>query len=62
MISRTFEGIGKAAWELISSIYNSRWNSLIADNHKNSFRQKIAYKFTSKVNLEKNSKKERKKH
>lgn len=53
-----FKGISKAAWELISSIYNSRWDSLIADDHKTSFRQKLASKFTPKVNLEKNGKKE----
>ena len=52
--------IDKVAWELISFIYNSGWDSLIADNHNNSFRQKVAFKFTSKVNLEKNSKKEKK--
>ena len=42
------------------SIYNSRWDSLISDDHKTSFRQKVSSKFTSKVNLEKNSKKEEK--
>jgi len=55
--SNDFKGIGKATWELISSIYNSGWDSLIADNHKNSLRQKIAYKFILKVNPEKNDKK-----
>jgi len=39
------------------SIYNSGWDSLIADDHKTSFRQKVAFKFISKVNLEKNGKK-----
>ena len=54
---KNFDGIGKVAWELISSIYNSGWDLLIADNHNNSFKQKVAFKFTSIVNLEKNSKK-----
>jgi len=54
---KDFKDISEAAWELISSIYNSGWDSLIADDHKNSLRQKLAYKFTPKVNLEKNSKK-----
>ena len=54
---KNFESIGKATQKLISSIYNSEWDFLIADNHKDSLRQKIAYKFTLKVNPEKNSKK-----
>ena len=54
---KDFEGISKAAWELILSIYNSGWDLLIANDHKTSFRQKVASKFTPKVNLEKNSKK-----
>ena len=54
---KDFKDIGKVAWKLISFIYKSKWNSLITDNYKNSFRQKVTYKFTSKVNLEKNSKK-----
>ena len=39
------------------SIYNSGCDSLISDDHKTSFRQKVLSKFTPKVNLEKNSKK-----
>ena len=54
---KNFEGISKAAQKLIFSIYNSRWDFLIANNYKNSLRQKIAYKFTPKVNPDKNSKK-----
>ena len=54
---KNFEGISKAAWDLISSIYKAGWDSLITDNHKNSFRQKISYKFTSRINSEKHSKK-----
>jgi len=57
---KDFEGISKAVWELISSIYNSGWDLLIANNYKYSLKQKIASKFTSKVNLEKNGKKEEK--
>ena len=52
--------ISEAAWELISSIYNSGWDLLIADDHKTSFRQKVVSKFIFKVNLEKNDKKEKK--
>ena len=54
---KNFEGISKATWELISSIYNSEWNSLITNNYRTSFRQKVVSNFTPKVNLEKNSKK-----
>ena len=43
--------------ESISFIYESEWDFFIANNHKNSFRQKVLYKFTLKVILEKNSKK-----
>ena len=39
------------------SIYDSRWNSLFANNHKNSFREKVSLKFTSKVNIATNGKK-----
>ena len=55
---KDFEGIGRPAWELISSIYEARWDSLIADNHKNTFRQKVSHKFTPWVNLEKHGKKQ----
>jgi len=55
---KDFEGIGKVAWELISSIYEAGWDSLVADNHKNTFRQKISHKFTLQVNLEKPGKKQ----
>ena len=55
---KDFEGIGKVAWKLISFIYEAGWDSLVADNHKNTFRQKISHKFTSQVNLEKPGKKQ----
>jgi len=35
---KDFKDISKATWELISSIYNSGWDSLIVDDHKNSLR------------------------
>ena len=54
---KDFEGIDKAAWELISSIYEAGWDSLVTDNYKNTFRQKVSHKFTSRVNLEKPGKK-----
>ena len=55
---KNFKDISKAAWDLISSIYKARWDSLVTDNHKNSFRQKISYKFIPCINLEKHSKKQ----
>ena len=54
---KNFKDIDKVAWELISSIYKSEWDLLITDNHKNSFRQKVVYKFDPRINLNKNSKK-----
>jgi len=32
------KGISKAAWGFISSLYNSGWDELIANNNKFSFR------------------------
>ena len=55
---KDFESIDKAAWELISSIYEAGWDSLVTDNHKNTFRQKVSHKLTSQVNLEKPGKKQ----
>jgi len=54
---KDFKDIGKAAWNLISSIYETGWDSLVTDNHRNSFRQKVSYKFTPYISLEKYSKK-----
>jgi len=56
---KNFEGIGKVAWDLISFIYEARWDSLIANNHRNSFRQKVSYKFTSHISPEKHDKKQK---
>ena len=55
---KNFEGIGKAAWDLISYIYDTGWDSLIVDNYRNSFRQKFSYKFTPCISLEKHGKKQ----
>jgi len=46
-----FNGIEEAIWNLISSVYQSKWNSLIADKNLNTLRQKILVKFTPKVPL-----------
>ena len=42
-------GIGKSIWNFISSIYQSNWDSLYADNQSISLRRKIASKFTPKI-------------
>ena len=42
------KGFGKATWNLISSIYESNWNTADIDNN-NSFRNKVSSKFTPKV-------------
>ena len=55
-----FKGISKAIWKFVSTIYNSGWNSLFADNYNNSFRQKVLFKCTPKTNPVKSGKKEEK--
>ena len=44
-----FNSIGEAIWNFISSVYQSKWDLLIADKNLNSLRQKTSVKFTSKV-------------
>ena len=39
-------GFDKAAWNFISSIYKSGWDSLPADKYINSFKSKVVNKFT----------------
>jgi len=54
------EDIGIATWKFLSAIYNLEWDLLITNKDNNSFRQKIRFKFTPKVNLIKTNKKEEK--
>ena len=49
--------MNEATWKLIFSIYNSGWDLLLADKNNNSFRQKVASKFTPKTNPIKTGKK-----
>ena len=42
------KGIGEAVWKFISSLYESKWDSLIVDNNI-SFRKKVSEKFTPKI-------------
>jgi len=53
--------INKATWKFIFAIYNSEWDSLIADKKNKSFRQKVSSKFTPKLNIVKTSNKGKKK-
>jgi len=46
---KNFNSIEEAIWNLISFVYQSKWDLLIADKNLNSLRQKISVKFTSKV-------------
>ena len=48
---KDFNGISEAIWNFISSIYQSKWDSLIANKNSNTLRQKISAKFTLKILL-----------
>ena len=48
--------IGEAAWKFVSVFYNAGWNSLVTDTNNNSFKQKISFHCTPKVNPVKNGK------
>ena len=41
-----FKGIGKTLWNLISSVYQFRWDSLSTDKNTKSLREKISAKLT----------------
>ena len=42
-------GMGKALWKFISTVYESYWDTLYADNNNTSLRSKISLKFISQV-------------
>ena len=44
-----FKNIGEAIWNLISLVYQAKWDSLIADKNTYTLRQKISAKFTPKI-------------
>ena len=54
---KDFKDIGQAAWIFLSTIYESKWDSLFADDCKTSFRKKVSHQFTPKIFLMKNGKK-----
>ena len=43
------KGFGEAAWNFISSIYKFSWNTSYDNSNNNSFRSKVANKFTPKT-------------
>ena len=44
-----FDSIGNAVWNFLSSVYQSSWDSLYADNKSKSLREKILAKLTPRV-------------
>jgi len=48
--------ISKVVWKFVLAFYNTEWDSLIADIHNNSFRQKVSYHCMPKMNNIKTSK------
>jgi len=55
---KDLEGVGKAVWKFLSSIYDSYWDGLYVDNTNTTFRNKVSSKFTPRVpkNLNSNNK------
>ena len=41
--------IGEVVWNFISTIYKSKWDSLITNKDNRTFKQQVASKFTSKI-------------
>jgi len=46
---KDLEGVGKAAWDFISSIYKVCWDSLIMDDSNILFRNKVKSKFSPQI-------------
>ena len=46
---KDLDGMGDAIWNFISSVYESRWDSLLTDQGTNSLRKKISAKFTPRI-------------
>ena len=59
---RTFEGVGKVAWEFILALYKSYWDQLIANKNNLSFRQKVKAQFSFQIIKEVISKNGKKKN
>ena len=46
---KDLEGVGKAVWKFLSSIYNLYWDGLYMNKANTTFRNKVKSKFTSQV-------------
>jgi len=46
---KNFEGLSKAAWEFITVLYTSQWDSLTVDGTNRSFRNNVKSKFSPQV-------------
>ena len=44
-----FKGIGEVVWNLVSLVYQSKWDSLITDKNNKSLREKTAAKLTPRI-------------
>ena len=44
-----FKGIGETVWNLVSLVYQYKWDFLIADKNNKSLREKIAAKLTLRI-------------
>jgi len=53
---KDFEGMSDVVWNFISSVYQSRWDSLYTDNKTITLREKISTKFTPKIAPSSNTK------
>jgi len=43
---KDFQGVGKIAWEFISSLYKAHWNSLVVNKSNTLFRNMVKSKFS----------------
>ena len=46
---KNLNGMGKAIWEFIFTVYDSHWDSLYVDNNNTTFRSKVKSKFSPQV-------------
>ena len=46
---KDLKGVGKAAWNFISFIYESKQNTLYTDKENRTFRQRVSANFTPKI-------------
>jgi len=56
---KDLEGVGKAAWEFISSLYEAYWDNLFVDDQKTLLRNKVKSKFSPQAFNKPNNNKEK---